>query len=363
MDYIRLFDTTLRDGLQNADISSSLLARQAYLDEVQKYNFDYTETAMIDSDSPTLSNAVHPIMLALPRRKNIKKALSANVGLHFVIKADPLQIRNVIGREPEQYVLDCVAVIEESIASGVHTLCVLEHFFDAFAAHPDFVQGLVSRLVATSVSISLADTNGGTLPHQVEAALDRLDIPMSRLGVHMHDDMGMAVANSLAAVRKGVRLLQGTWNGMGERCGNMNLITAFCTLMLKMGYRSCLSDRLSELTASSVIINALFGVNGNNLPYVGTNAFSHKGGIHINAVSRSSSFYEHIDPTLVGNKTTTVVSEMMGTSSLVSILGERPPTAFLPIARTIVGTDNWRALLQERYREWLHKNDEKPKAL
>jgi len=353
MTYISLFDTTLRDGLQNADISCSPLIRQAYLDEVQKYNFDYTETAMIDSNDPTLSNIVNPILLALPRRKNIKKAVLSGVSLHFVIKADPLQIRNVIGRDPNEYVMDCVAIIKESIASGVHTLCVLEHFFDAFLTDPDFVQGLVTQLAATEVvNISLADTNGGTLPHQVEAVLDRLSIPMTRLGVHMHDDMGLAIANSLAAVRKGVRLLQGTWNGMGERCGNMNLVTAFCTLMLKMGYRSCLSEWLSELTASSAIINKLFRVNGNNLPYIGTNAFSHKGGIHINGVSRSSSFYEHIDPTLVGNQTKIVVSEMMGTSSLVDILGERPPTAFLPIARTIVGVDNWRALLQERYREW-----------
>jgi 2-isopropylmalate synthase len=348
MDYVYLFDTTLRDGLQNADITCNTEMKQKYLDEVQKYNFDYTEIGMIDSlyssDELSFKNVNNRILLALPRHENIKKALTYGMSsLHFVIKSDPRQIEEVLCRDKEEYINKCVEVLKASIENGIHTICSMEHFFDSFKKHKEFVMHMIKNLYSSGVSsISLADTNGGTLPHEIEEALDSISeiIPLSKVGMHTHDDMDLAVANSLVAVRKGVRLLQGTWNGMGERCGNMNLLTAFCAVMLKMGYKSCLAERLNEITASSVMINKIFMVNNNNLPFVGANAFSHKGGIHIDAILKNPSFYEHIDSKLVGNSNTIIMSDMIGTSSLISILGERPSKDFLPIAKEIIAKES-----------------------
>lgn len=363
MDYVYLFDTTLRDGLQNADINCNKNMKQQYLNEVQKYNFDYTEIGMIDSiyssDELSFQNVNNPIFLALPKHENIKKALTYGMtSLHFVIKSDPDQIEQVLNRDKDEYMNTCAEVLKASVESGLHTICSMEHFFDSFKKNKDFVLHMISNLYLSGVSsISLADTNGGTLPHEIEEALDGISqiVPLCKIGMHTHDDMDLAVANSLVAVRKGVRLLQGTWNGMGERCGNMNLLTAFCAVMLKMGYKSCLAERLNEITASSVIINKIFMVNNNNLPFVGANAFSHKGGIHIGAILKNPLFYEHIDSKLVGNSNTIVLSDMIGTSSLISILGERPPKEFLPIAKEIItihSKENRENELREKYKKF-----------
>ena len=363
MDYVYLFDTTLRDGLQNADSNCNKDMKQQYLNEVQKYNFDYTELGMIDSlyssDELSLQNVNNPIFLALPKHENIKKAQTIGItALHFVIKSDPDQIEQVLRRDKDEYIHTCSEVLKASVESGLHTICSMEHFFDSFKKNKDFVLHMISNLYLSGVSsISLADTNGGTLPHEIEEALDTISqiVPLNKIGMHTHDDMELAVANSLVAVRKGVRLLQGTWNGMGERCGNMNLITAFCAIILKMGYKSCLEERLNEITASSVIINKIFMVNNNNLPFVGANAFSHKGGIHIGAILKNPSFYEHIDAKLVGNSNTIIMSDMIGTSSLISVLGERPPKEFLPIAKEIIATHSAEIRdnkLREKYKEF-----------
>ena len=363
MDYVYLLDTTLRDGLQNADITCSTEMKQKYLDEVSKYNFDYTEIGMIDSiyssDALSFQNVNNRIFLALPKHENIKKAQMTGItSLNFLIKSDPQQIQQVLSRDKDEYMNSCAEVIKASVESGIHTICIMEHFFDSFKKNKDFVLLMISSLYFSGASsISLADTNGGTLPEEVEDALDAISeiVPLSKIGIHTHDDMNLAVANSLAAVRKGVRLLQGTWNGMGERCGNMNLLTAFCVVMLKMGYKSCLTERLNEITASSAIINKIFMVNNNNLPFVGANAFSHKGGIHIDAIMKNPSFYEHVEPTLVGNSNRIVLSDMIGTSSLISILGERPSKDFLSIAKEIIAKESVETRdneLREKYKKF-----------
>ena len=150
--------------------------------------------------------------------------------------------------------------------------------------------------------------------------------------------MDLAVANSITAVMKGVRMVQGTWNGMGERCGNANLLSVFITLHLKLNYSTCLDNMMMELTNSSKNINSLFGnrMIESCLPYVGTNAFAHKAGLHIHAVNKKPNFYEHIDPSIVGNLRNIVLSDSIGRSVLTDILGEKPDILFLPIAKKII---------------------------
>lgn len=343
MDYIYLFDTTLRDGLQSANQKDiTLLKKQQYLDEIQKYKFDYTEIGMLDSLNHNeshellLNNVNNMILLALPRTINIQKAIDNNItSLNFLIKSDPDMIEKVLRKNKEEYLNTCIDVILLSIKNNIHTICIMEHFFDSFKKHRSFVLDMIKKIYDTGItSITLADTNGGTMPHEIESILDILSdiIPLHKLGIHAHNDMEMAVANSIAAVRKGVRLVQGTWNGMGERCGNMNLVSTFCSLILKMNYKCCLNNMMHTITNSSNIINNIFSINNNNLSYVGTDAFSHKGGLHINALT----YYEHINPQLVGNKSNIILSDMIGTTALVSILGERPPQEFLPIAKSII---------------------------
>lgn len=340
MDYIYLFDTTLRDGLQSANQKDpTILMKQQYLDEVQKYNFDYTEIGMLDSlnhNELPLNNVNNMIFLALPRMVNIQKAIDNNItSLNFLIKSDPDMIEKVLRKNKEEYLNTCIDVILLSIKNNIHTICIMEHFFDSFKKNQSFVLDMIKKIYDTNIiSITLADTNGGTMPHEIESILDIVSnvIPLHKLGIHAHNDMEMAVANSIAAVRKGVRLVQGTWNGMGERCGNMNLVSTFCSLILKMNYKCCLNNMMHTITNSSNIINNIFKINNNNLPYVGTDAFSHKGGLHINALT----YYEHINPQLVGNKSNIILSDMIGTTALVSILGERPPQDFLPIAKSII---------------------------
>ncbi|HBG30085.1 MAG TPA: citramalate synthase, partial [Gammaproteobacteria bacterium] len=172
----------------------------------------------------------------------------------------------------------------------------------------------------------LCDTNGGSLPHEVEAITREVAarVPGERLGIHCHDDTGNAVANSLAAVRAGVRQVQGTLNGLGERCGNANLVSLLPTLMLKMGYETALSrEDLRHLThVSRVVDERLNRAHNRHAPYVGENAFAHKGGLHVSAVEKDARSYEHVQPEDVGNARKILVSDQAGRSNVLSLLKE-----------------------------------------
>ncbi len=196
-----------------------------------------------------------------------------------------------------------------------------EHFFDGWRANPDYaIQALQAAHDGGASNLTLCDTNGGSLPTQIKEAFAavQLAIPRAELGIHAHNDSGCAVANSVAAVEAGCTLVQGVINGFGERCGNADLSTMIANLKLKMNYNVVSDEQLKSLTEVSRIIAEIANMVPNDKqPYVGNSAFAHKGGVHVSAVSRHASTYEHIDPSIVGNQRRILVSELSGKSNLL----------------------------------------------
>ncbi len=201
-----------------------------------------------------------------------------------------------------------------------------EHFFDGYKANPDYaLQTLRAAASAGATWIALCDTNGGTLPEQIadvtKAAIKELSDFEVQLGIHCHNDCELAVANTLAAVDAGAKQVQGTINGIGERCGNVDLISVIANLALKKkGYRVLDQTALQHLTELSRYVYETANLQWrNNQPFVGQSAFAHKGGMHVHAINKASQTYEHIDPTLVGNERRILVSELSGRSNILAV--------------------------------------------
>jgi len=204
-----------------------------------------------------------------------------------------------------------------------------EHFFDGYKANPNYALSCLKAAFDEGARwIVLCDTNGGTLPHEVKKIVTEVSkiIPGKNLGIHAHNDTGNAVANSLAAVWAGVRQVQGTINGLGERCGNANLMSLIPTFFLKEDFASKFQlkikpDNIKKLTQCSRLLDEILNRKPNkHLPYVGAAAFSHKGGLHVSAVQKDPKTYEHIDPEEVGNSRNIVVSDQSGKSNIISRL-------------------------------------------
>jgi 2-isopropylmalate synthase len=217
-------------------------------------------------------------------------------------------------------IADSVALMAERVPEVVFDA---EHFFDGYRANPDYAHKcLEAAHQAGARWIVLCDTNGGTLPDETEQVVAEVagHIPGSRLGIHCHNDTDNAVANSLAAVRAGVRQVQGTMNGLGERCGNANLVSILPTLMLKMGFKTGVTSKgLKHLThASRVIDERLSRIPQHNAPYVGESAFAHKGGLHVAAVEKDPRCYEHVAPEVIGNRRHVVVSDQAGRANILA---------------------------------------------
>jgi len=206
-----------------------------------------------------------------------------------------------------------------------------EHFFDGYKANPGYAVACVKAAAAAGARwMVLCDTNGGTLPHEVEHIVGDVvkEVPGDKLGIHAHNDTENAVANSLAAIRAGVRQVQGTLNGLGERCGNANLVSLIPTLMLKPPYAECFEigvgrEQLRHLTQLSRLLDELLNRAPNrHAAYVGASAFAHKAGLHVSAVEKDPRTYEHIPPEIVGNQRHILVSDQAGRSNILSRLRE-----------------------------------------
>jgi 2-isopropylmalate synthase len=195
-----------------------------------------------------------------------------------------------------------------------------EHFFDAYKSNPEYALSTLKAAEESGASIIvLCDTNGGTMPYELEKIISQVlknfDIP---LGIHSHNDSEMAVANSILAVRLGCIQVQGTINGYGERCGNANLCSIIPNLKLKLGIECINQEQLKKLTEVSRFVNEIANVAPHiHQPYVGTSAFAHKGGIHVDAINKCPETYEHIDPELVGNHRRLLVSELAGKATIL----------------------------------------------
>lgn len=341
MKRILLYDTTLRDGSQGEGINFSLQDKLLITAKLDDVGFDFIEGGYPLSnpkDAEYFQRAAdmelkHSVIAAfgMTRRKGI--AAEDDVGLRALRDAR-VPVVTIVGKTWDLHVSEVLRVDEEEnlamirdsvaflSAEGRRVVYDAEHFFDGHHSNPEYaLKTIQAAQEAGAESICLCDTNGGCLPEQiaagVEAARQALSIPV---GIHCHNDSDLAIANSLAAVDHGAVQVQGTINGIGERCGNADLISVAANLALKKPLYQGLNDEgIQHLAKLSRYVYEMANMNFRpSQPFVGSSAFAHKGGMHVHAVSRMASSYEHIDPDVVGNKRRVLVSELSGRSNIVA---------------------------------------------
>ena len=337
---IYLFDTTLRDGAQTQGVDFSVADKVAIACQLDQLGIDYVEGGWpganptdnaFFAEPPALS---HAKLIAFGMTRRPGRSTNNDPGLAAVLGPD-VPGACLVGKAWDFHVdvaLDIpreenLAMIAESIALASarkeEAMYDAEHFFDGYKTNPEYALAcLKAANDAGARWIVLCDTNGGTLPDEIETIVKEVasHIPPRQIGIHAHNDTGNAVANSLAAVRAGARQVQGTINGLGERCGNADLISVIPSLMLKMGFDTGISmEDLAQLTHLSRILDERLNRAPNrHAPYVGEAAFAHKGGLHVSAVEKDARTYEHIDPPLVGNRRHIVVSDQAGRSNFLA---------------------------------------------
>ncbi len=336
---IYLYDTTLRDGAQTQGVTFHAEDKRRIARELDAFGIDYIEGGWpganptddaFFADPPRFS---HARLAAFGMTRRGGRSTANDPGLAAILdsgapvitlvgKSSRRQVTGALGVDPDENLRMIHDSIAEAKRRGAEAMFDAEHFFDGFKEDESYSFAcLEAALEGGADWLVLCDTNGGTLPHEVERIVSRVAgrFPPERLAIHAHNDTENAVANSLAAVLAGCRQIQGTLNGLGERCGNANLVSLIPTLMLKMGLETGVSERtLRHLTRLSRSFDEqLNRIPNRHAAYVGASAFAHKGGLHASAVLKDPSFYEHIDPELVGNSRDILVSDQAGRSNLL----------------------------------------------
>ncbi len=351
---IELYDTTLRDGTQGEGVNLSLVDKLKIARLLDELGFDYIEGGY------PLSNPKDVAFFEQVRQQPLKHAKVCAFGMTrrkgYAATDDPgmrallaarTPVITIVGKTWDLHVDEVLRVsrdenlkmIEESVAvcaAAEHVEEVIydaEHFFDGFRSNPEYaLETMRAALAGGARRLVLCDTNGGSLPkwvaQAVHAVRDKLKTQDSRLetvlGIHTHNDGGLAVANSLAAVEAGCTHVQGTINGIGERCGNVDLTTVAANLGLKLGYDCLAPGALQRLTELSRYVYELANLNlVPGQPFVGPGAFAHKGGMHVHAVQRVAHSYEHVEPDRVGNTRRVLISELSGASNISATLGRK----------------------------------------
>jgi 2-isopropylmalate synthase len=337
---IYLFDSTLRDGAQTQGVDFSVGDKTAIAQALDRLGVDYVEGGWpganptddaFFAEPPRLKGA-RLVAFGMTRRPGRSAANDPGLAALLSTKADAVCM---VGKSWDFHVdvalgierSENVAMIGESVALAAtrvpEVMFDAEHFFDGYKANPAYaLECIRAAYEAGARWIVLCDTNGGTLPHEVERIVAEVTehIPGDRLGIHCHNDTENAVANSLAAVRAGARQIQGTLNGLGERCGNANLVSLIPTLALKTDFEIGIgAEGLAHLTQVSRLLDErLNRAPLRSAAYVGESAFAHKGGLHVSAVEKDPRTYEHIEPSLVGNRRHIVVSDQSGRSNILA---------------------------------------------
>ena len=345
---LSLFDTTLRDGQQTQGVQFSTPEKHQIAATLDALGVDYIEGGWpganpTDSEffaDPPKTRATFTAFGMTKRSGRsaenddvLAAVMNAGTGsVCLVGKAHPFHVETALGIPLAENVENIARSFEHIVGSGREALFDAEHFFDGYKANPDYaLECLHAAYTAGARWIVLCDTNGGTLPAEVFAitkAVIESGIPGDHVAIHTHDDTGNAVANSLAAVDAGARQIQGTLNGLGERCGNANLTTLIPTLLLKEPYKSrfqigVTQEALANLThASRLLDDILNRVPLRSAPYVGASAFAHKAGLHASAILKDPSTYEHVEPSVVGNARIVPMSNQAGQSNLRTRLEE-----------------------------------------
>ena len=348
MDRLYLYDTTLRDGQQTQGVQFSAAEKTEIAQMLDQLGVDYIEGGWpganpTDSDFFAAAPKTRATMTAFGMTKRAGRSaenddvlaavMNAGTGAVCLVgKTHPFHVREALGISLDENLENIRASVAHLVASGREALFDAEHFFDGYADDPDYALAcLRAALDAGARWVVLCDTNGGTLPDQVAGVTRAViagGIPGDRLGIHCHDDTGNAVACTLAAVDAGARQIQGTLNGLGERCGNASLTSIIPTLLLKEAYRSRLAigvdaAGLENLTRISRRLDEILNrAPLRGAPYVGTSAFAHKAGLHASAILKNPATYEHVDPALVGNERILPMSNQAGQSNLRARLSD-----------------------------------------
>ena len=343
---IEIYDTTLRDGTQGEGLSLSLEDKLLIAEAVDRLGVDYIEGGY------PLSNPKDEAFFAEVRRRGLQHARVAAFGMtrHKDTRCEDdrgmqallhseAPVVTIVGKSWDLHARDVLGVSEEAnrtmisdsvalmVRAGRECLFDAEHFFDGWRADPAFAVGTLQAAREAGAScLVLCDTNGGSTMAQIAegvcAARDAL--PDVKLGIHCHNDSDLAVANTLVAVQHGVRHVQGTINGIGERCGNADLVSVIANLALKARADVLRPGTIRRLTETSLVVYEVANLNlRGSQPFVGAAAFAHKGGMHVHAVQRNRTTYEHMDPAEVGNTRRILVSELAGRSNIAAMASER----------------------------------------
>jgi 2-isopropylmalate synthase len=340
MTLIQIYDTTLRDGTQSEGFNLSASDKIRIAQKLDDLGVAFIEGGWPGSNPKdaefferarqlTWKNALITAFGSTCRVKgspeddaNIKALLDSGAPVCTIFgKTWMLHVLEVLKTTPE----DNLRIIEQSVAylraQGRRVIYDAEHFFDGYKADKAYaLETLKAAVRGGAETLVLCDTNGGTMPWEVEQIVHEMKTSIQHpFGIHTHNDSEMAVINALVAVREGAIQVQGTINGIGERCGNANLVSVIADLELKMGYKCLPEGGLAKLADLSYFVAEVANVTPNDhQPFVGKSAFAHKGGVHVAAMRRSAQSYQHIEPEKVGNKMRVVVSDLSGRGNLLS---------------------------------------------
>ena len=343
MSRIELYDTTLRDGMQGEGMSLSAAEKVRVAHRLDELGIHLIEAGFPSSNPKELE------LFALLEAERFEQAEIAAFGMtrrrEVAADQDPalriladcfapvctlvgkswgLHLEKVVKVSPEENLRMIAESVAFLVGAGKRVIYDAEHFFDGFADDSDYaLRCLRAAAGAGAQTVTCCDTNGGTLPGQIAAAMGvvvrELAGEDAAVGIHCHDDAGCAVACTLAAVGAGASHVQGTMNGYGERCGNANLVTIIPNLQLKLGHDCVTAPQLASLTEAAHLFDELLNFTPDpDQPYVGRNAFAHKGGMHVAGVTADPSTFEHIDPGVVGNDREVLVSELSGKGTVLS---------------------------------------------
>jgi 2-isopropylmalate synthase len=340
-ELVEAFDTTLRDGMQVEGVSATVEDKLRIAEQLDYLGVQFIEGGWPGANpkdieffarAATELKLKHSTLVAFgstrrPKGKvdddaTLRNLLDANTSaVCIVAKSWDYHVTEALQTTLDEGELMVADSVEFLTGNGRQVMVDLEHFFDGYKNNPEFAMRVVGAAVMKGAThLVMCDTNGGSLPHEIAEIVTKVKAFVGNdatLGIHCHDDTGCAVANSMAAVMAGVRHVQGTLNGLGERTGNTNLTTVIPNLELKMGFRCLPEGNLDRLTAvSNHVAEVLNRPLNPQAPYVGSSAFAHKAGLHVSAIKRAKDAYEHIDPVVVGNGTRFVVSEMAGRATI-----------------------------------------------
>ncbi len=336
---IEIYDTTLRDGSQAEDISFSLEDKVRISQKLDELGIHYIEGGWPGSNPKDLQFFREMKSVSLSQAKMVAFGSTCRAGIspendpniQALIQAGtqvitifgkswdihPLEALNITLEQNLEIIYQSVRFLKDQVSEVIFDA---EHFFDGYKKNPSYaLSTLKTAQEAKADWIVLCDTNGGTLPEEIQSTIrevkKRSAVP---LGIHVHNDTEMAVANTILAVREGVLMVHGTINGYGERCGNANLCSIIPNLKLKMGMDCITDEQLKKITEVSRFVSELANLPHNKyLPYVGDSAFAHKGGVHVSAIRKSDTTYEHVSPERVGNHQRVLISDLSGESNIL----------------------------------------------